>query len=317
MFLKVLGSVVDTIVDNDPTVVFSVVLANLFHGEELLVTSVLLLRSWFRSWGRCIINQINKLSESSRDGHASELGHPSTSELSWLSGLLKLEYVLSTGILVHVDLQAEDLVVSHSHQVPCWVVRLAVIGFIPSTAHDFLAPNKVGNLQFVVPPSPAPVHAMLGWSLLAVQSGEFPVNSTVSADFNTGEHTTTTSVGVSRYSVGLVNVLCNRKLFIVKRRSNSRVDVQLVEDVFGLVPPLSLEGFFGGDVWRQDSVVVVMVVVLGLVINHVDFLQPFDHAATNVAWNDQTDGVSVIGHQTFTIGFPRNHNIVGRVHGPG
>jgi len=47
--------------------------------------------------------------------------------LSGLSGVFELEDVPAVNILVHVNLNTEDLVVTHTHQVPGGVIGLAVV----------------------------------------------------------------------------------------------------------------------------------------------------------------------------------------------
>mmetsp|Transcript_12285 Transcript_12285/g.25895 ORF Transcript_12285/g.25895 Transcript_12285/m.25895 type:complete len:505 (-) Transcript_12285:513-2027(-) len=315
MELEVLGTVVNPVVDNDPGVVFGVVLGDLFLGEDLFLASLLGWRN-----GNGFFSRYGRLQESSKTsgfGLVGETRHPSALELTGLGRLFESENVLVVGVLFHVDLEAEDLVVSHAHEIPGGIGGLGHVGLVPGAADNFLAADEVGDLELIVPPGPAPVHAVVGWLLLSVERREVPVGASVGTDFDTRDHATTTGVGVSRNVVCFVNVLADWELFVVKRGCHGRVDVELVEDVFGAVPPFFGEGLFRGDMGRKDTVVVVVVVILGFVFDDVDFLEPLDHSATDVAGDDQTDGIAVIGLQFFPIGLKGDHDVVGGVHGAG
>ena len=68
---------------------------------------------------------------------------------------------------------------------------------------------------------------------------------------------------------------------------------------------------------RQDTVIVVMVVVLGLMLNNINVSEPLDHTSTNVSGDDETDWISVIGLESLTVGFVGDEDVVGGVHGTG
>mmetsp|Transcript_10612 Transcript_10612/g.14314 ORF Transcript_10612/g.14314 Transcript_10612/m.14314 type:complete len:345 (-) Transcript_10612:525-1559(-) len=229
--------------------------------------------------------------------------------------MFKAEDVFSRCCAIHVNLDTEDLIVTHTHEVPGWIRRLGIAGLVPGANPDLLAANKVGNTDLVAPPEPAPVHAIVGWLLLAIKSGKFPVSTTIESNFNTGDRTSTSGIGVTRDFIVFVDILCDAQCFVVVRLGDSRVDVELVENVLRLVPPAAREGLLCGDVGRQNTIVVVMIVILGLVFNDVDFCKPLDHSASNVTRNDETDRISMIGLEDFTISFIGNKDVVGRVHG--
>ena len=186
---------------------------------------------------------------------------------------------------------------------------------IPSTAPNLLASNQISNLQVVIPPHPAPVHTVVGWLLNLINLAHLPMLSSISSDFTTGDATSTSSVGISSNIVGSSNIGSEIDGLIVIRSSHGGVNVELVEDVFGLVPPSSSEGLLGGDVRRQDTVIVVMVVVLGLMLNNINVSEPLDHTSTNVSRDDETDWVSVIGLESLAVGFVGDEDVVGGVHG--
>ena len=99
------------------------------------------------------------------------------------------------------------------------------------------------------------------------------------------------------------------------RLKHRRVDVDVVDDVFGLVPPVALEGLLGGNVRGEDAVVVVVVVVLGLVGDDVDGGEPLNHTPSDVTRDDETDGEAMIRLKTLTVGLVGNDDVKGRVHG--
>mmetsp|Transcript_6072 Transcript_6072/g.14705 ORF Transcript_6072/g.14705 Transcript_6072/m.14705 type:complete len:506 (-) Transcript_6072:312-1829(-) len=312
MEFKVFSTVVYPVVDDDPNVVFGIVLGNFSLGENLLLAFLFLCRS--SGYGFFGNSHFEKLSETSGCGLVGETSHPSTLDLTGLGWLFETENVFIICVLLHVNLEAENLVVTHSHKIPSRMVWLGHVRLVPSTAHNFLAANKIGNLEIVVPPRPAPVHSVISWFFLSVQGRKIPVDTAISTDFDSGNHTTATGVGIPRNIVGLGNVLCDWKFFVVKRRCHRRVDVELVKDVFRSVPPFFLQGLFRGDMRREDTVVVVVIMVLGFMRNDIDLLEPLNHSTTDVTGDNKTDRVSVIGLQFFAIGLVRNDNVVRRIH---
>ena len=312
MELEVFGAVVDLVVDNDPHILLGVVLLDLLHGEDLLG---ILGRRRGRGGVLLITEDLEETSKAGRVGLASGLGHPATGLLTRLSGMLEAEHGLAVGSTVHVDLDAEDLVVAHTHEVPCRVHRLDIVTFVQGTAHDLLASDEVADGDLVAPPHPAPVHAVLVGLLLLVDLAHIPVDATIPADLDTADLASTTGVGISSDLVLLVDLLGDAQSLVVVGLRDGRVDVELVEDVFGLVPPVALEGLLGGNVRGEDAVVVVVVVVLGLVGDDVDGGEPLDHTTTDVTRDDETDGEAVIRLKTLTVGLVGNDDVKGRVHG--
>ena len=256
------------------------------------------------------------MSEAGRVRLAGGLGHPATSLLAGLGRMLEAEHGLAVSGTVRVDLDAEDLVVAHTHEVPRGVHRLDVVALVPGAAHDLLAPDEVDDGNLVAPPHPGPVHAVLVRLLLLIDLADIPVDATVPTDLDAADPAPTTSVRISGNLVLLIDLLGNAQSLVVVGLRDGRVDVELVEDVLGLVPPIALERFLGGDVRGEDAVVMVVVVILGLVRDDVDGGEPLDHTAADVAGNDETDGEAMIGLKTLTIGLVGNDDIEGRIHGP-
>mmetsp|Transcript_17652 Transcript_17652/g.35949 ORF Transcript_17652/g.35949 Transcript_17652/m.35949 type:complete len:879 (-) Transcript_17652:271-2907(-) len=314
--VQVLSAVVDLVVDDDPYVFFLVVLANFLHGDEL--ASFLDRRS--SGDGSSVLGSslslLQETTKSSRVGFLRELGHPTSLLLSGLSGMFELEYVIAIGILNEVYLDAEHLVVSHPHQVPGGLGGLTVVGLVPSTAPNLLTSDEVCDLQVEAPPDPAPVHSVVRGTFDLVDLGDFPVLSSIGGDLNARDATSSSGVGVTSNFVCSGNVPGKVDGLVVIWCGHGRVDVEFIEDVFGLVPPSSSKTFLSRDVRRQDPIIVVVVVVLGLVLEDVDVGHPLDHPSSNVTWNDETNGKSMIGLQLFPVRLVCHEDVIRGVHGP-
>mmetsp|Transcript_26652 Transcript_26652/g.62603 ORF Transcript_26652/g.62603 Transcript_26652/m.62603 type:complete len:358 (+) Transcript_26652:1218-2291(+) len=291
---------------------FSIVFSNFFFRKSLL--PCVLLGGWCGGglfFGNC---HFKKLSETCGGRLISNACHPTTLDLPRLSWLFKTEDVFTASALFHVNLETETLIVSHTHEIPSGMIRLSHIRFIPSSTHDLLAADKIGYLELKVPPSPAPKHAMISGFFFTVQGCQLPIDATVRTHFDACDHPTSTCVSVSRHIVGLIDVLRNRHFFVVERRRHGRIDVELVENIFRSVPPLFLQRLFRCDVWRKDTVVMVMVMVLRFVRNYVDLLQPLDHSTADVTWDDETHRVTVVWEQLSSVGLICDENIISGIH---
>mmetsp|Transcript_8335 Transcript_8335/g.12182 ORF Transcript_8335/g.12182 Transcript_8335/m.12182 type:complete len:412 (+) Transcript_8335:790-2025(+) len=313
--IEVFGTIVHLVVDNDPNIFLLVVLTHLCSSNALITLSS-------GCGGRCSLllhslTLLKKTSESSRIGFLRELGHPSTLLLSRSSGVLKLEDVLAIDILGHVHLNTEDLVVTHAHQVPGGVIGLAVVCLIPSTAPNLLAANQISNLQVIVPPHPAPIHTIISRFLNLINLRHLPVLSTIGTNLGTSDTASSSSVGISSHIVSAGNVGCKIDSLIVVRCRHGRVDVKLIEDVFGLVPPSTSQRLLGSNMWRQDTIVMIMVVVFGLMLDDVNVSEPLDHTSTDVSRDDETDGESVIRLELLSVSLVGDEDVVGGVHGAG
>mmetsp|Transcript_22528 Transcript_22528/g.49088 ORF Transcript_22528/g.49088 Transcript_22528/m.49088 type:complete len:221 (-) Transcript_22528:1584-2246(-) len=122
--LEVVSAVIDTILHNDPTVIFRVVLFHFGESEGLLATSFL---DGSRRRSCRFFLLLLQASKSSRGGFIVESMHPSTGLLTGLRGMLKSKDVFSGSRLIHVHLDAEHLIVAHSHEVPSLAIRLQVV----------------------------------------------------------------------------------------------------------------------------------------------------------------------------------------------
>mmetsp|Transcript_51369 Transcript_51369/g.148278 ORF Transcript_51369/g.148278 Transcript_51369/m.148278 type:complete len:333 (+) Transcript_51369:461-1459(+) len=112
----------------------------------------------------------------------------------------------------------------------------------------------------------------------------------------------------------LVNVLGQGKSIIVVGVCNDGIQTEFVDDVLLLVPPPFLSGSFSSNLRRQIFVVPVMVAIVRLVIQDIDFSQPFDHPTANVAGNDKTTRETTIGMQAFSIAFKGDHDLISQAH---
>mmetsp|Transcript_19872 Transcript_19872/g.42777 ORF Transcript_19872/g.42777 Transcript_19872/m.42777 type:complete len:223 (-) Transcript_19872:1350-2018(-) len=199
MKIQILGTVIHLIVHHNPNILLLVMLPHLLHLDQLATSSL------GRSRSRCCLlrrlSLLQQPSEPSTIRLSSESSHPSTLLLSRLGRMLKPKYMLSVHILIEMDLDTEDLVVSHSHEIPGRIVGLNVVGFIPSTTPEFLRSNQISNLEIKRPPDPTPVHSIIGWLLNLVNIGNLPMHSSIGRYLDTGDATSTSRVGISSHLV--------------------------------------------------------------------------------------------------------------------
>ena len=160
-----------------------------------------------------------------------------------------------------------------------------------------------------------------------------------------------TAVSIALDEVGLLEGgEVDGKGFAVRRGAYGGVDVQLIDDVVGTVPPTcqpnshpvlstpslpSLAHAKGGPlvqnrvrtemstfsfgelgihVRRQHPVVVEVVVVAGLLRADLDLGEPLHHAAADVAGDDEADGESVVRLQEFAVLLVRQNHVLRFVH---
>ena len=71
---------------------------------------------------------------------------------------------------------------------------------------------------------------------------------------------------------------------------DGRVDVEVVDDVLWVVPPLLLRaGLVGLDLGRDDLVVPEVEVVLRLLVGDDNLVEPLDGPPTDLTGNDQPE----------------------------
>mmetsp|Transcript_29517 Transcript_29517/g.53549 ORF Transcript_29517/g.53549 Transcript_29517/m.53549 type:complete len:390 (-) Transcript_29517:856-2025(-) len=313
MEVEVLGTVVHLLVDNDPHIFLLVVLAHLVHGDELGLAGRLGRYGGRLGLLRCVLSLLQQPTESSGVGLLAELGHPPSRLLSGPRGMFESEHVLALD-LIEMDLGTEHLVVPHSHQVPGGIVGLTVVRLVPGPAPNLLRSDQISYWEVERPPDPTPIHAVIGGAFDLVDLAHLPMLAAISGDFDAGNTTSTSSVGIPADLIAASNTLGKVDGLVVIRRRHRRVNTQLVKNVLGLVPPSSSQALLRGNMRGQDAIVMVMVMVLRLMLQHIDRRDPLDHPSANVSRNDQTDGKSVIGLEPLSIGLVSNDDIVRGIH---
>eukprot|EP00963_Diacronema_lutheri_P000495 scaffold25_cov342-Pavlova_lutheri.AAC.71 len=107
-------------------------------------------------------------------------------------------------------------------------------------------------------------------------------------------------VRIAFHDVGPTGVVQLDHLF-VGGVSDHGVDVQVVDDVVGLVPPSFRICFLRIHVRGQDSIVEEMIVVLRLLAGYFDVFQPLHHSSPDPAWNDDTNRIPVVGSEAAAV----------------
>mmetsp|Transcript_52167 Transcript_52167/g.138523 ORF Transcript_52167/g.138523 Transcript_52167/m.138523 type:complete len:487 (+) Transcript_52167:1563-3023(+) len=215
---------------------------------------------------------------------------------------------------VHLD--AEVRVVHHAHHVPGERFRLAVHRGVPAAAEQLgvLAHHQLAHVHLQLPKAPAPVLAILGRLLGVGQLGERPILAAVHRQLDADHLAAAARVAVALDRV-LLAVALERKQLLVGGVRDRRVDVELVDDVVGLVPPALSVGDLGGDVLGQHAVVIEVEEIVTLRLGHANLCQPLDHAAADVPRDDQSQRVAVVGRQPLAVLLIGEHDVARRVHG--
>eukprot|EP00967_Tisochrysis_lutea_P149010 scaffold285613_cov32-Tisochrysis_lutea.AAC.3 len=183
--------------------------------------------------------------------------------------MLELERGFAIGVEDAVYIHAEVRVVHHAHDVPDEVVRLSVHSCIPSAAaelgfggvacrsHD----EKFVHVDLMLPEDPAPVAAVFGGLLVALDGREGPSLATVERKFHADDFTATTCVSIAANLVLLTSTGEGNHLMVARVR-DGRIDVELIDYVVGLVPPaLGGSAFRIHELWEDAVVHEVEVVV--------------------------------------------------------
>mmetsp|Transcript_12496 Transcript_12496/g.30326 ORF Transcript_12496/g.30326 Transcript_12496/m.30326 type:complete len:668 (-) Transcript_12496:2-2005(-) len=213
-----------------------------------------------------------------------------------------------------VHLHLEVRVVPHAHHVPREAVRLGVAPAVPC-AHAQLAVGRreqLRHVRLVRPKAPAPV-VPAGGVREVLHHGEVPGVATVEGDLHAAD-----AAPAPRVRVASHRVLGRRGRELdhlaVRGRRHGRVEVELVEEVLGLVPPpvpvRDLLVHLGG----QDAVVEEVVVVIALLLGDHDLGEPLDHAPADPSRDDHAHGVPVVGHQPLPVLLVRDDDVTERVH---
>mmetsp|Transcript_352 Transcript_352/g.456 ORF Transcript_352/g.456 Transcript_352/m.456 type:complete len:211 (+) Transcript_352:1309-1941(+) len=197
-------------------------------------------------------------------------------------------------IAIDMNSDVEALVVPHTHEVPSRIHRLRHVTLVPRSTHDLLSTNQISHRKVELPPNPTPVHSIFCWLFIPLNVAQQPIDSFINTDLYSSDLSPTTSVCVSCYFISALDHFLQHNCLIMVGLRNCRVDVEFVENVFWLIPPISTQTLFGSDVGRQDSVIMVMIVILCLVRNNIDSRKPLDHSSANVSRNDKAYRISMI-----------------------
>ena len=164
-----------------------------------------------------------------------------------------------------VDFDSVDGIVQHAHHSPREVYRLTILIGIPSsTANLFAAIHQSAHIHFRLPPSPAPVLVRAtGFSNLILWPRELcnlPGLPRIQRDLCTDDLVTSACVRVAAYLQCLWQFLHLHK-GVVARLKHGRVDVHVIDDVLGLVPPAFCMGQIGIHMRWKNTIVEVVIVV--------------------------------------------------------
>mmetsp|Transcript_16157 Transcript_16157/g.51567 ORF Transcript_16157/g.51567 Transcript_16157/m.51567 type:complete len:360 (+) Transcript_16157:1845-2924(+) len=165
----------------------------------------------------------------------------------------------------------------------------------------------------MLPEDPAPVAAVLGRLLGALDGGQRPRLAAVERQLHADDFAAASGVGVAANGVFLALAREGNNLQMA-RVGDGRVDVELVDDEVGLVPPALGGRTLGVHKLGQNPVVHEVEVVVRLLGGHRNVGEPLDHAAANVAGNDEAERVAVVRGQALAVLLVREDEVAGRVH---
>mmetsp|Transcript_10968 Transcript_10968/g.27801 ORF Transcript_10968/g.27801 Transcript_10968/m.27801 type:complete len:200 (-) Transcript_10968:838-1437(-) len=188
-------------------------------------------------------------------------------------------------LLVHAN--AVPRVVEHSHDVPRRTLRHRVLALIPRAEDDLLRLRHLAHRHIELPEKPAPVLCVIATAsrrparlLFGVKWSETPCHATIQTNLHADDLAPAATVRVSLDRVRLALAVDN---LVVPRVCDGAVDVDVVDDVLRLEPPLLGIRLFGVHHRRQHAVVVEVVEVVALLVRDLDLRQPLDCAPAYVS----------------------------------
>ena len=158
---------------------------------------------------------------------------------------------------------------------------------------------------------------MIGGLFNLIDLAYLPMLAAIGGNLNAGNTTSTARVGIPAHLERRTDTGGKINGLIVIRSRHGRVNVQLVEDVLWLVPPTTRQTLLGGNVRRQNTIVMIMVMILRFMLQYINVGKPLDHTSTDISRDDKSDGKAMIWLQSLSIGFVRDNNVIGRVHSTG
>mmetsp|Transcript_19929 Transcript_19929/g.49491 ORF Transcript_19929/g.49491 Transcript_19929/m.49491 type:complete len:799 (+) Transcript_19929:251-2647(+) len=302
MLIEVLCAVIHAVPHDDPHVLFGVVLLDLLHREELPVRHELLLLLHDLRHHRLLPLH----SKPRAPLGAVRTVHPATDGGPRDGGVLELDEAAGLG----VDLDAVYGVVAHAHDVPGEERGLGVGGLVPAADHDFLGAGDLLVGGFEGPEGPAPVFAVFG-GVDVLEFGELPDVAAVEGDFDAGDAVAVAGVAVAFH--GVFGAGGDGEGVIVARVDDSGVDVELVEKVFGGVPPSVFVRDLLVNLGGEDAVVEEVVVVVRLLVSDDNLGDPLDHAAADPAGDEHAERVAVVGLEELAVLLESKHDVVSGV----
>mmetsp|Transcript_22372 Transcript_22372/g.43589 ORF Transcript_22372/g.43589 Transcript_22372/m.43589 type:complete len:546 (+) Transcript_22372:483-2120(+) len=334
MVLKVRRAIVDTVLHHDPGAILVVVLLYLLHGDAILNP---LLCGGDELAGRCrqillgvggtllrgahahhgvvvphrsrgpVGRQAGATGGALRGGRglelASILGHPAARLVARLRRMLEPD---SGAVLKLVDLDAEEAVVHHAHDIPGEEHRLHVLVRVHGTAADLGAAVEPGGVDLGLPVGPAPVLVraprLRDGVLRPHEISDLPGLAPVERDLRPDDLQASAHISVATdlHGLGRTWPVCPEE-GVVLRLEHGGVDVDVVDDILGLVPPALLVRQLCVHVGRQHAVVEEVVVTFARRVRHLHLAQPLDHAPTDDAGQQRAQRRAVIRSQPLTV----------------
>mmetsp|Transcript_14041 Transcript_14041/g.34308 ORF Transcript_14041/g.34308 Transcript_14041/m.34308 type:complete len:778 (-) Transcript_14041:634-2967(-) len=342
--------VVDLAIDHDPAVVLGRVLLHLSHGDDPRPLGRSLgdgrharhdlhrgvglgpaLEHRERAVGRVACHALDPLPptrggllEGNRLGPKGELllrlHHPAARPGAGDRGLLEPDADAANRVLRclgGMDLDGEDVVVAHAHDVPRLEVCLRVVTVVPRAAPHVLvgARQQQRDRRLVLPVAPAPVAPPLRVGHV-VKLRKIPCIPAVERQLHARHLPPAARVRVALHRVGLGRGVEGYHL-AVAWRGDDAVDVELVEEVLWLVPPPLLVRPFLVHLGRKDAVIEEVIVVVRLLLSHLDLCEPLDHAPADPARDDEPAGVPVVGHEALASLLIGDDDVPEGIHGVG
>mmetsp|Transcript_8705 Transcript_8705/g.23357 ORF Transcript_8705/g.23357 Transcript_8705/m.23357 type:complete len:200 (+) Transcript_8705:365-964(+) len=188
-------------------------------------------------------------------------------------------------LLVHAN--AVPRVVEHSHDVPRRTLRHRVLALIPRAEDDLLRLRHLAHRHVELPQKPAPVLRAIAAAsrrparlLLREERSEAPRHALIEANLDADNLATASAV---RVSLERVRLALDVDELVVPGVRDGAVDVEVVDDVLRLEPPLLGIRLFGVHHRRQHAIVVEVVEVVALLVRDLDLRQPLDCAPAYVS----------------------------------
>ena len=226
-----------------------------------------------------------------------------------------LEVESAVGQLVDAD--AVPRIVEHPHDVPRRPLRHGVLRLVEGAEADLVGAANLVGVNLDLPVAPAPVLGLVARGpgrpagLLAhVDVGELPGQALVEGDLGADHLAAAAGVGVA-----LDGVLLHGRVegLLVLRVDDGAVDVEVVDDVLGLEPPALGSRLLRVDAHGEHAVVVEVIEVLGLLVGDDDLAQKLDHAAADVAGDENAARVAVVGVKPVAVLLVGDDDVAGRV----